>query len=148
MNAWPIGGKDQKGSYGIGARYNAKELASRIRRIGRYRDRIIVSNEDGIKLTRKYLRRKNTFIYLDPPYFKQGAMLYLSHYQLDDHNNLAELLNLNCRKNWVLTYDERARIRDLYPKRRRLRLSLNYRIRTSRKARELMILSDPASRNI
>jgi len=148
MNAGPIGGKNQDGLYKIDARYNKKNLAVRIRKIGRFRDRILVLNEDGIKLTKRYLNKENTFIYLDPPYFKKGAMLYLNHYKEDNHIELADLLNTNANDYWVLTYDEVAKIRDLYPNRERKRLALKYNIYDScrvREARELMIFSDSVS---
>jgi DNA adenine methylase len=92
MGAGPIGGMDQNGSYKINARYNKKDLVARIRKIGRFRDRITVLNEDGIKLTKKYLNQKNIFIYLDPPYLKKGAMLYLNHYKEADHRELSNLM--------------------------------------------------------
>jgi len=142
MNAGPIGGKEQVGLYKINARYNKKDLAVRIRKIGRYRNRIEVLNEDGIRLTKRYLGKKNTFIYLDPPYFRKGAMLYLNHYEGPDHEKLADLLNKNAERHWVLTYDEVAKIRNLYLDRARKRLDLKYRVRDSHKARELMIFSD------
>lgn len=148
MNAWPIGGKKQKGFYKINARYNKKNLATRIRKIGKFRDRILVLNEDGIEITKRYLGKENVFIYLDPPYFKKGAMLYLNYYNEDNHKELAELLNKNADHPWVLTYDEVAKIRNLYSDRARRRLALKYRVRDSskaREARELMIFSDSVS---
>ncbi len=148
MNAWPIGGKNQDGLYRINARYNKKKLAERVIEIGKYRKRIKVLNEDGIKLAKKYLGQKNTFIYLDPPYFKKGAMLYFNHYEDTDHKKLADLLNSNANHHWVLTYDEVAKIRSLYSERARKRLSLKYRVYNSyktREARELMFFSDSLS---
>jgi DNA adenine methylase len=142
MNSGPIGGMKQNGTYKINARYNKKDLAERIKKIGKLKNRIEVCHEEGIELTKKYLKRKNVFIYLDPPYFKQGAMLYLRHYKEQDHKNLAELLNNNADKNWILTYDDKVKIKNFYPKRAKKRLLLNYRIQASRKARELMIYSD------
>lgn len=148
MNGGPIGGKDQAGSYKVNARYNKKDLAARIRKIGEYKSRIEVLNEDGIQLTKKYLGKANTFIYLDPPYFKKGAMLYLNHYGEAEHKKLAGLLNKNADRYWVLTYDEVAQIRNLYPDRNRKRLALKYSVYDSnmvREARELMIFSDKMS---
>lgn len=145
MNAGPIGGKKQAGSYKINARYNKKDLAARVRKIGEYKNRIKVLNEDGIQLTKRYLGQENTFIYLDPPYFKKGAMLYLNHYNETEHKELADLLNKNADHHWVLTYDEVAKIRNLYLDRIRKRLALKYRVHDSlktREARELMVFSD------
>jgi DNA adenine methylase len=148
MNAGPIGGMKQSGLYKMNARYNKKELAARILKIGGYKNRIIVLNEDGIELTKKYLERDNTFIYLDPPYFKKGALLYLNHYKLSNHEELAKLLNKNHNKYWVLTYDEVQEIRNLYLDKNRRRLALKYRVHDSHKARnsrELMFFSNPIS---
>jgi len=144
MNAGPIGGKEQTGSYKIDARYNKKDLAARIRKIGRYKNRIEVFNEEGIKLTKRYLDQKNTFIYLDP-YFNKGAMLYLNHYGEGDHKKLANLLNNNANRHWILTYDWLKRIINLYPDRIRKQLALKYRVHDSSKVRnahELMIFSN------
>lgn len=145
LNAGPIGGKEQIGSYKIDARYNKIELAARINKIGKYKNRIIVKNEDGIELAKRYLIKTNTFIYLDPPYFDKGAMLYLNHYKENDHQLLADLLNSNPSANWVLTYDAKKKIRNLYKARTRKQLNLSYRVNNSlgaRNARELMIFSD------
>lgn len=142
MNAWPIGGIEQNSEYRINARYNRKDLAARVRKIGRYKNRIKVLNEDGIQLTERYLNQDNAFIYLDPPYLRKGAMLYLNHYEEADHEKLADLLNKNAKRYWVLTYDALKKVQNLYIERRRRRLDLKYRVRDSRRARELMIFSD------
>ena len=142
MNAWPIGGINQTGNFKIDARFNREDLARRIRKIGEHANRITVSKKDGIVLTREYLKQPNTFIYLDPPYFEKGAMLYFRNYETKDHKSLADLLNKNADKYWVLTYDEKSAIRDLYKGRDRSRLRLSYRVRGARVASELMIFSD------
>lgn len=149
MNAWPIGGIEQDGNYKIDARYNKRALAARIRKIGRYANKILALNEEGLAVARKYLRNSNTFIYLDPPYFNKGAMLYMNHYKESDHKKLAKLLNDNKNRTWTLTYDETAKIRGLYFRRKsRVRLALKYRVRGARKARELMIFSDSIGRKL
>jgi DNA adenine methylase len=142
MNASPIGGMDQTGNYKINARYNKNELAARVRKIGEYKDRIAVLNEDGIELTKRFLKKKDTFIYLDPPYFEKGAMLYLNHYEQNDHEKLAKLLNENASQNWILTYDAIESIKNLYPKRNSRNLPVSYRVRTPIKTHELMIFSN------
>jgi len=148
MNAGPIGGMDQRGKYKINSRYNKKELVLRVRKIGVYRKYIEVLNQEGIELTKKYLGRDKIFIYLDPPYFKKGAMLYLNTYKEKNHEDLAGLLNENADSDWILTYDELKRVRELYSDRVRRRLELKYNVYDStnvRKARELMIFSDSVS---
>lgn len=148
MKAGPIGGIDQGGNYKIDARYNKKDLIKRIVKIGEYKDRIEVFNEEGIKLVTKYIEQPNTFIYLDPPYMKKGEMLYMDLYEDADHERLANLLNKNSKSHWILTYEEMSRVRFLYKDRKRKRLSLNYGVHDSlkiRKARELIVFSDPFS---
>ncbi|OGG52650.1 hypothetical protein A3C20_00150 [Candidatus Kaiserbacteria bacterium RIFCSPHIGHO2_02_FULL_55_25] len=149
MNAWPIGGIDQEGNYKIDARFNKKGLAARVRKIGKYADRIEVRNEDGIELAESYLGQSNTFIYLDPPYFQKGACLYMNSYKKDDHAELAKTLNDHADANWILTYDDVPEIVKLYGDRKGIkRFSLSYRVNTVRKAQELMISSDPISSSL
>lgn len=148
LNAGPIGGKDQSGNYKINARYNKKALAERVRKIGKYRKYIKVLNEEGIMLTKKYLGKKSTFIYLDPPYMKKGKLLYLDLYEKKDHKQLADLLNSKANSHWVLTYEEMREVRSFFPDRKRKRLSFKYSVHDSskiRSARESMIFSDSVS---
>lgn len=142
LNAGPIGGHDQTGDWKIDARFNKKDLAARIRKIAFYKDRIKLSNEDGIKLVKRMIGKKDVIVYLDPPYYVQGSRLYLNHYKDEDHKRLAKFLNGNRRGRWLLTYDNVKEIRALYPKRRKYQFALNYHVRDSRKGSEVLIISD------
>jgi len=142
LDGGPIGGLKQKSKYKIDARFNKKTLIERIEQIALYKNKISVFNKDGIKLIGEYLNKKNTFIYLDPPYFEKGSSLYLNHYKKDDHKALADQLNQNSEAFWLLTYDNKKEIKSLYPDRRIINFSLNYNAYESRKGREVMILSD------
>jgi DNA adenine methylase len=93
-------------------------------------------------LIRDYLNKKNTFIYLDPPYFEKGSSLYLNHYKKEDHEALAKKLNQNPDAFWLFTYDNKKEIESLYPHRKILGFSLNYNAYKSRRGREIMIMSD------
>ena len=93
-------------------------------------------------LIESYLNKKNTFIYLDPPYFEKGSMLYLNHYQDSDHKALADKLNQNKNALWLLTYDDGEEIRSLYSKREIVSFVLNYNAYKPRKGKEVLILSD------
>jgi DNA adenine methylase len=142
LNGGPIGGLDQTGKWKVNARYNREGLIQRIRELAEYRSRITVTNEDGVDLVGKYLRQKNTFVYLDPPYYEKAADLYLSFYVQRDHARLAKKLNAHADAPWLLTYDDRQEILQLYPNRRTLHFSLSYNAYERRRGRELMILSD------
>jgi DNA adenine methylase len=142
LDGGPIGGLDQKGKWKIDARFNRDGLADRVRRLGSYANRISVSNRDGVDLIGDYLRRDNTFIYLDPPYYEKGASLYLNHYDNRDHAALAKQLNDNANAFWLLTYDNKKHIRSLYAERRIEGFSLNYNAYEARKGSEILVLSD------
>jgi DNA adenine methylase len=142
LNGGPIGGLDQTGTWKIDARYNKKGLIQRIRDIVEYKGRITVTNEDGVDLVSHYLRQKNTFVYLDPPYYEKAADLYLNIFEDKDHARLAKKLNAHPDATWLLTYDNEPEIRKLYTERTVVDFSLSYNAYESRRGEELMILSD------
>lgn len=113
LDAWPIGGLEQEGRWGIDARFNPEGLAARIRRLGKYASRVTICQEDGIALVDRYLRDRASFVYLDPPYLQKGDDLYLDTLGWTDHQRLAK--KLRPRQGWLLTYDADPRVpRELY----------------------------------
>lgn len=142
LDGGPIGGIKQKGEYKINARFNKEKLAERIYRVSLYKNKISIFNKDGLELINNYLNKKNTFIYLDPPYFEKGSSLYLNHYKKENHEALAKKLNQNPDAFWLLTYDNKKEIKSLYLDRKILGFSLNYNAYKSRRGREIMIMSD------
>jgi len=137
-----IGGIEQKGKWKIDARFNKWKLADKIHQLSLYKSRISVFNKDGVKLINDYLNKKNTFIYLDPPYYEKGAALYLNHYKKSDHEILAKQLNDNADALWLLTYDDKREIKSLYENRKIVNFTLNYNAYKVRKGKEILILSD------
>jgi len=142
LNGGPIGGLDQKGKWKINARFNKKSLIDRIKALSSFANRISIFNKDGIELVKTYLGKKNTFIYLDPPYYEKGASLYLNHYKEYDHKKLADCLNANRDAFWLLTYDNTKPIKELYKKRNMMKFTLNYNVHTARIGKEILIVSD------
>jgi len=142
LNAGPIGGIGQKGKWKIDARFNKNKLGERIHQLSKYKNRISVYNKDGLELINKFLNRKNTFTYLDPPYYEKGSTLYLNHYNKNDHKMLADKLNQNANAFWLLTYDNKEEIKSLYPNRKIVNFSLHYNAYKSRIGKEVMIVSD------
>jgi DNA adenine methylase len=142
LNAGPIGGLDQSGSYKIDARFNRKELAERVRVLGLYADRLTVTSLDGVKVIRKYGKAKNTFVYADPPYFEKAGSLYLNAFSEKDHEALAAVLNKRAADTWLLTYDNVPRVHELYSSRRRRTFTLNYSAHRVARATEIAVLSD------
>lgn len=142
LNGGPIGGIDQTGNYKLDARFNRKTLDERFRLIGLYAGQIKVTSQDGRDVIRSYMRKRNAFIYADPPYFEKAGSLYMNSFTAEDHSRLANLLNSNPNGNWLLTYDNVQQVHDLYPTRRRREFGLYYSAHRVTKATELMIISD------
>jgi DNA adenine methylase len=142
MGGGPIGGLNQEGKWKIDARFNKKTLIKRLEQLALHADRILVTNEDGVTLIKRYLGAKNAFIYLDPPYFEKGSSLYMNSYEGSDHSKLSDVLNENPDSFWLLTYDNKRQIKSLYPDRRIVNFTLDYRAYQARIGKEVLILSD------
>lgn len=109
-----IGGVEQKGKYKIDARFNKGELIERIQKIARYKNRIFISNDDGITFTKRINETsEKIFIYLDPPYYEKGADLYMNYFSESDHKNLSEYVKTMSKK-WMVSYDNNEFILNLY----------------------------------
>ncbi len=109
-----IGGLNQTGRYKIDARFNKPDLIERIKSIAKLRDRIQLSNLDGIQFVNKInKRRESLFINLDPPYYEDGKDLYLNFYDDSDHKKLAKCVD-RINKYWMVSYDNTDFILNLY----------------------------------
>lgn len=138
----PIGGMSQAGQWSIGARFNKKHLINRIIKIANYKERIFISNIDGIELMENLKNVDDIFFYIDPPYYMNGSTLYYNYYTKLDHAHLANFLNSHNDLYWILTYDNVEPIKKLYAKRRVVEFTLRYHINSPKKGSELMIFSD------
>jgi DNA adenine methylase len=148
MNAGVIGGQNQNGKYRIGARYDRDSLAKRIEAIANQRKRIKVTNEDGVATIRRAMRRKAALIYADPPYYAKGSYLYLNSFDDAQHERLASVLNSSADRNWILSYDDHERIRELYADRSHFNFQLHYSAHQRAQVAELMVVSDNLSPSI
>lgn len=120
-----IGGLDQTGKYKIDVRFNKKDLIPRFEKIAKFKDRIIVSNLDGVKFIQNLNRKKeNIFIYLDPPYVEKGYQLYLNSYSENDHIKLSKYIT-KLNKDWIMSYDNNQFIVDTYSDYRKISYSLS-----------------------
>lgn len=109
-----IGGQEQLGKYKIDARFNKKDLIERIKKIETIKDRIHLSNLDGIKFIRKINKQPNPiFIYLDPPYYQKGSDLYMNFYKDADHKKLSKEVR-KISQYWMVSYDNHEFIINLY----------------------------------
>lgn len=108
--ASPIGGRNQVSKYTVGCRYNAKKLCKKIDEIHKLlAGRTLVTNSD----INSYSELKSSHtVYLDPPYWHAGKMLYHEFMKQNEHELLAT--TLKTRKDWILSYDNCEEIVDLY----------------------------------
>jgi DNA adenine methylase len=144
LDGGPIGGVSQSGKWGIDARFPRQHLVERVRRIACFRDRICLTNEDAFRLLSKLLRRtsRRCFLYLDPPYYKQGHDLYVNFYTHIDHEGISRLMGNNRERHWLVSYDDAAEIRAMYGAFRQLRYQLSYTARDYREGAEVLVFSD------
>lgn len=138
-----IGGKNQNGKYKIDARFNRKDLISRIKKISRYASRIHIYNLDAVDFIQKTLPTisSDAFVYLDPPYFVKGEGLYENFYLQCDHEKIGQLTN-EIKQYWVVSYDNVPEINNIYNGKRSITYSLNYSAANRYKGAEVMFFSE------
>jgi DNA adenine methylase len=77
-------------------------------------------------------------IYCDPPYYEKGNELYAHRFSEDDHRRLAE--TLKHRENWVLSYDDTAKIREIYDFAAIEEVDVRYSIKNSMQQKKELII--------
>lgn len=110
-----IGGKRQDGNYKLDARFNKNDLIKRIKKIASYKENIVLRNIDAIELLSSIssYKEREFMLFLDPPYFNKGALLYRDFYALKDHISIAQKVK-EMDQPWVMTYDNCDEIRAIY----------------------------------
>ena len=136
-----IGGQEQKGKYKIDARFNKSDLVNRIQRIAEVKNRISVSNLDGVSfISRLNKKREEIFIYLDPPYYQKGADLYMNFYSKEDHKRLSKHVH-RMKKKWMVSYDNHDFILNLYAEKNKVVYKLSQSA-SNRVGDEILIFSE------
>jgi DNA adenine methylase len=141
IDAGPIGGMEQKSDYLIDCRFNKKRIIEQITHIATLGPKLSVVFSDAVSYLRKHGTRildKGGIAYLDPPYYQQGQRLYRYSYGKDDHRRLATLIT-QAQYPWIVSYDNHPYIRRLFAGQKIVPISLNYAVKESRKATELLI---------
>ena len=143
LNGGLIGGRNQEGKWRMDARFNRGDLVRRITKIADCRRRIEVSCTDAVELMREKSGGfgEKDLIYVDPPYFEKGRLLYYDAYGPDDHASVAELLSGLEGPRWVVSYDDVDVIRSLYEFAPRLQYTIGYSARQRTRGREVMFFS-------
>lgn len=129
----------------VTARFNAPELADRIRHVASFRSRMTVTHGDGIahieELDGSVGIEEELVLFVDPPYIREGNRLYA--HGLDDsmHRRLADALHATPAR-WLLTYDDEPAVTDLlYPDHRVVAYDIRNNANRARVAREYAVLS-------
>lgn len=143
LNGGIIGGRKQEGKWLMDARFNRENLVHRITKIAECAGRIEVTCADAVEFLRDKSGDLGTkdLIYLDPPYFAKGRMLYYDAYKPDDHAAVAELLASLEGPRWVVSYDDVETIRTLYSFARRREYTIGYSARRRTRGHEVMFFS-------
>jgi len=141
-----IGGKDQESKYKIDCRFNKENLIKRIKKIGDYSDKINLFNKDAYKLIKDLqngkISPKKSLFYLDPPYYKKGSSLYTNYYKHKDHKRIRDLMKSMEKYYWIISYDNRSEIRELYQDFKSLEYSLNHSAHSSKRGKEILFYND------
>lgn len=144
LSAGPIGGMRQKSQYNIGCRFNKETVVKRIKSISERGKDLSVVREDAISYLRRYKQRlkSESLAYLDPPFYIQGSRLYRFHYSQRQHRRLARFI---CDQQfpWLVSYDRHPAIEKLFHGQTIVPIALNYVVKQSRQAEELLISNFP-----
>jgi len=136
-----IGGQAQDGAWKLDARFNRDDLIGRIRKVGRFRSRIVLTRLDAAEvLSRWQDEDRPAFIYLDPPYFVKGEGLYDNFYGPEDHEDIARVV-AKLPHPWVVSYDAAPEISTLYAGHQGISYSLSYSAQARYRGSEVMYFS-------
>lgn len=137
-----IGGRQQNGHYKINARFNKKNLISRIEKIAGYKQQIKIYNQDTVDLLRKNKGKfKNAIIYLDPPYYEKGYCLYKNFYKHDDHLEIASIVR-QLEGYWIVSYDNVPQIINIYSEVNKKEFNISYSAGKKKIGKEIMFFSN------
>lgn len=141
LEARPIGGLEQTGSWKIDARFNKSGLAQRVRALGRFSSAVSISQKDALEFLRDIEHfGSDAFVYVDPPYIEEGERLYL-HAFGSSHGALADYLSSTTLP-WVLTYDVHKDIRQsLYTEQRCAIFEISHTAQKQHVGSEYMVFS-------
>lgn len=123
-----LGGRDQENAeYPVGCRWNpirlAKHVKERHKQLTRFGRNLRITCRDFGELFENTTRR--CFIYLDPPYYEKGGMLYKHSMSHADHERLSQCV-MSSNATWSISYDDHPAIRALYPGCRVKEVSVTY----------------------
>ena len=115
VKAGPLGGKNQRSRYKIDCRFNKERLKKKIKNLEILSSKVEVFNMDGIQFMKETIKRNgDVLIYVDPPYYKVGKLLYNEYFDDSKHIELADYLKHVEEQPWLLSYNNSDFILNLY----------------------------------
>jgi DNA adenine methylase len=115
MAGGPIGGKTQTSKYPVGCRWSPNNICKQTDKIHELFASTTIHHGSCTALDYRELIEKpgSAFLYLDPPYYDQGAKLYQYGFGVQQHIEMRDLLQAS-KNPWVLSYDDDPNIIDMY----------------------------------
>lgn len=114
LKAGPIGGYEQKSKYKIDCRFNKKDIIEKIEQLSKFKKRILfIENGDYYEILKNKKLPKNSFFYIDPPYFNKAKSLYNCYFSESEHITLCSFIK-QLQFNWLLSYDYDERLKQMY----------------------------------
>ncbi|PQP83258.1 hypothetical protein C0Q44_00555 [Paenibacillus sp. PCH8] len=107
----PIGGIHQKSVYKIDCRWNPKALCEQVRNCHLMLQNVRITALDFEEIIQ--VPGESVLMYLDPPYFHKGSLLYRVGMNQQDHERLASNLQ-ETDHHFFITYDDCLEVRELY----------------------------------
>lgn len=111
-----LGGRNQTNAeYPVDCRWNPIRLTKHVKerhdQLKRFGSNLRITCRDFGELFENTSRK--CFIYLDPPYYEKGGMLYKHSMSHDDHVRLAQCA-VKTNAAWAVSYDDHPAVRELY----------------------------------
>jgi len=145
INAGPIGGYKQNGTYKLDCRFKKADLIKRIKLIASHKKNITLFNLDAIELIKEIKKTSdasNTIFYFDPPYYLKGPSLYLNSYNDDGHIKVANEIRKLTKFNWIVSYDNVNEINSIYQwAKKKIAFTLTYNAYKPREGKEVLYFS-------
>lgn len=143
LGAGPIGGLDQSGKYKIDCRYTVSTLMKKLERIASMKSSIFVYNEDCIEFLKRFDNKSDyekDFVYLDPPYVKEGRNIYSKNFCFDVkmHTDLKDYI-AGYANRWLISYDDHPLVHELYSKHGTRAVEISYVMNQAKVGKELII---------
>lgn len=148
LHAAPIGGMSQTSEYSIDCRFYPDTIIDRILSASEFKRNVKVYYDDAVaflRRKRRWISNGKRLVFLDPPYHIVGKRLYRYHYEKKDFDTLGALIS-KATYPWIVTVGNDPLMRRVFYGQPIIPIHINYTVKQSRKAQELLISNVPLPR--